>query len=511
MSQPAKHLLIDPRVVARSTNATLVMGKARKHPANPLFGEDRPWEDRFDNGYPNVVYDAQAGLYRCWYDPFMYDQAVRQTPPARRGRMTYLKAMQALRDPHHRTREMGVCYAQSRDGVHWDKPELGLIDWDGRTTNNIVVRDNSLGDGLCVHGSGVMLDPREQDPAGRYKMLTRLDRYEGTSSKLLAKWLATAVSPDGLRWSDPQPCEGVDVAADTHNFPLWAPTLGKYVAITRHKVTGADGKTPVRVVAWTASRDWRHWCKPRIVLRGLDDALQIYSMPVTYHAGLYIGLAAIFNTRTDRVHTELAVSPDTKTWQRVCPGTPLVANTRRRGGYDWGCVYSAAPIFGADAVRVYYVGNDGRHFDWRKGYFCLASFRPDGLAGMAPRRADEPASITTAPLRIHRPSRLTVSADIARGGHVQVGVVGDPKRSLRRCIPLRRSGSDVTMAWGTGDLIPAGQIQLAFRLDRATLYAFGMRALGDICSTSQCSGEAVTRQSNLPVLSLQPPLQSLRA
>ena len=32
-----------------------VIGTATKHAANPLFGQDRPWEPRLDNAYVNCV------------------------------------------------------------------------------------------------------------------------------------------------------------------------------------------------------------------------------------------------------------------------------------------------------------------------------------------------------------------------------------------------------------------------------------------------------------------------
>jgi hypothetical protein len=47
----------------------MVIGTVEKHAKNPLFVQDKPWEPRLDNGYPNVVYDPTdpQGAYRCWY------------------------------------------------------------------------------------------------------------------------------------------------------------------------------------------------------------------------------------------------------------------------------------------------------------------------------------------------------------------------------------------------------------------------------------------------------------
>merc|ERR1719291_1301954 len=49
----------------------LVIGEVRKSLHNPLFVQDKPWEPRLDNGYPNVIYDPEnkdgLGTYRCFY------------------------------------------------------------------------------------------------------------------------------------------------------------------------------------------------------------------------------------------------------------------------------------------------------------------------------------------------------------------------------------------------------------------------------------------------------------
>ena len=52
---------------------------------------------------------------------------------------------------------MGLCYACSVDGIHWEKPELGLVAFDGSKQNNILMRR--------VNGAGVFKDERETDPS----------------------------------------------------------------------------------------------------------------------------------------------------------------------------------------------------------------------------------------------------------------------------------------------------------------------------------------------------------
>ena len=81
---PGRYLLLDSRVVEKSQHVRLTVGVVKKHPANPLFGQDKPWEPRFDNLYANVLYDRQDKIYKCWYSPFIVDNASSATP--RKGR-----------------------------------------------------------------------------------------------------------------------------------------------------------------------------------------------------------------------------------------------------------------------------------------------------------------------------------------------------------------------------------------------------------------------------------------
>ncbi|HAK52279.1 MAG TPA: hypothetical protein DCM54_10320, partial [Gammaproteobacteria bacterium] len=69
-----RHLLLDERIIEDVKNAELTVGTVKKHDANPLFGEDKPWERRFDNLYANIIYDEEDQLYKCWYSPFIVSQ-----------------------------------------------------------------------------------------------------------------------------------------------------------------------------------------------------------------------------------------------------------------------------------------------------------------------------------------------------------------------------------------------------------------------------------------------------
>ncbi len=445
-----RYLLLDSRIIDRAENAVLRVGTARKHPANPLFGEEHPWEARFDNVYPNVTLDREEGVYKIWYKTFTRDAVTEDGEPVpreQRVRGTYGK--------FPRRRGDGLCYAVSKDGIAWEKPLLDLHPWNGEPSNLVAVGN---------HGAGVYKDPFEEDPARRYKMFLRARGAMGVR-----------FSPDGLRWSDFIPSPQIAAPGDTHNNAFWAPELGKYVGITR---LFSDSPRQ-RLVGRTESADFLNWTKAVEVLRGTPQA-QVYSMPVFRYAGVYLGLPAIFHDPrhggNDRTHTELAWSPDTVTWHRIDPGTPLIPNAETDGHYDWGCAYASAPVFLDGEIRLYYGASNGPHTDWRDSFLALATLRPDGFAGYQPDDKDKPAVVLTRPVPLSG-ATLTITCD-ADGGSVTVAVVDESGNVLRQGRPIRADATDRVVRWeAAANLEPyvGKAVRLRFDIEGAKLYSFGMK------------------------------------
>jgi hypothetical protein len=454
-----RFLLLDSRIVAGAENAELVLGTVQKYEGNPLFEEDKPWEKRFDNLYANVLYDEEEELYKCWYSPFIVDESAKGMTLEERKEKKY-------RPPW--TREMAICYATSKDGITWVKPELGLVEFEGSTANNILWRgsgepsknkDEVWGG---PHGNGVFKDLRERDPNRRYKAVTKFGQ------------LSVAFSADGIHWDPPIAIPEANSAGDTHNNALWAPTLGKYVVITREWGVRSSGKW-VRQVGRTSSHDFVMWEKTEVVMEGLDAYHQTYAMPIFDHGGVYLGLVAIHDQEEDRVWTELTWSPDTIEWHRVLPGTPLIRNDGQEGDYDWGCAYPAAyPVFLEDEIRLYYGASDGLHTSWRNGFLAMATLRPDGFAGYTQEDAGKPATITTSPLS-PTGGTLRISADVEQGGSVKVSVLAERNEVLAKSEPLTGSRSDADISWPDGfsfDELGSESIQLRFEFTDATIYSF---------------------------------------
>ena len=424
-------LLLDSRMVAETENARLALGTVQKHKSNPLFVEDKPWEIRFDNLYGNVMYDPEEKIYKCWYSPFIVDLSA-----------TGLTLEQ--RQKKYRPgpgREMGICYATSQDGIRWEKPELGLVEYEGSKTNNLVWRG--------PHGAGIFKDPSDPDPARRYKMIMQ--------------GLKTSCSADGIHWSKAETVNLGEIAGDTHNNAFWDSDLKKYIGMTR--TWGPKGREVTRI----ESPDFKRWTNTGVVMEALNRGAQPYAMPVFRYGGVYLGLLASFGDE-DRTRSKLAWSPDSINWHRIDPDSDLIPNSETVLDYDYGCVYACAyPVFLDHEIRLYYGGSDYKHGGWRNGNLSLATLRPDGFAGYQQNNPEKPAIITTTAVG-YAGQEIRITADVFDGGSVEVSVVDEQGRDIVSAGTVSNTVTDGRLTWNK--TMKVDTIRLRFKIERAKLYSF---------------------------------------
>lgn len=444
---PLKILLLDPRIVAQADGLELRMGTVKKHPANPLIRADKPWDLYQDTLFPNVVYDPADALYKIWYMSILVDdEQIEKMNPVSRIKAAGNKGFY-------------VSYAQSRDGLHWEKPRLGVIRY-GRQDTNVVVQD--------VMNMGVFLDTHTTDPARRFKMIYGAAKID----------VRVLFSPDGVRWTKPEPARGLEVGgayiADTHNNAFWDEQLGKYILFTRMKTDHG------RSVAVSTSGDFVHWDRPKMVLKSLSQEgakRQIYSMPVMRYANGYVGFPALYNSGSDqRTNSELAWSADGTTWHRILPGTHFIPH----GGaadFDGGIIYSQAnPLILHDgAMRIYYGGGRAeKPKDW-KGVceIGLAYLRPDGFAGYTVRNGGRKGTLTTNPLSLTG-HPVQVTADVSERGALRIEALQDDGAVIARSRWIEQGGTDMPLEWEAGsETVERAGRRVRFRaeLSNATLYA----------------------------------------
>lgn len=189
-------------------------------PQEVSFVCDKPWEGA-TCGYMKVFRDG--ALYRMYY---------------RGSDVVYTK--EGFRDPHPQV----ACYAESHDGVHWAKPELGLFEYEGSKKNNIIW----MGSGS--HNFAPFLDTNPNcPPQARYKALAG-DFKQG---------LQAFVSADGIRFTAVQQKPVIAKGNfDSLNLAFWDSVTGNYREYHRDTLRGRDIRTGT-------STDFVHWNSPEFL------------------------------------------------------------------------------------------------------------------------------------------------------------------------------------------------------------------------------------------------------
>ncbi|MFZ2281449.1 MAG: M15 family metallopeptidase [Prosthecobacter sp.] len=440
--QAQKHLLLDSRLVEAAVNARLVLGTPQKHPANPLFQADKPWENSMNNLYPNVIWDEDEQIFKLWYKCVLAD-----------------KEVIAQMDQPSTVHDVGwyLLYATSKDGAHWDKPELGLHKFAGSSANNIVARD-------CPN-VGVFKDLHDADPTRRYKMVSDVGLGKPQ----------VRFSADGIHWGETLAAHGFGAQnGDTHNNAFWDDRSGKYLWFTKLYL----GE---RLVSRFESDDFLTWKNNGLVLRSSlaeGRASQTYCMPVFRYGSIYLSFLMMYHVGSGRsVDCELAWSHDGQQWQRVAPGTPFIPRGAK-GSYDSECIYAMAgpPILKDGKLMIFYGGDDFPHTGWKRHCLpCLATLRPDGFAGYTPTEDSKPSHVLTRTLRLtSEPVRIT--ADVAAGGSLRVVAMDEQGKVLDTAEPVSMAVTDAALKWNKGAL-QAPTARFKIELDHAVLYAI---SVGDL-------------------------------
>lgn len=363
---------------------------------NPLFTEEKPWEVRIDNGYPNVLYDPVQGVYHCYYTLFIEDEDSRSTKREDRAGKDY--------DPRP-DRVPGLAYAESADGIHWEKPCLGRVLWGGSRENNLIFP--------YAHGTGVMLDLRDKDPSRRYKLVTKMDQPGANA------YMAVSFSPDGINWEEPVPWPEYNPPADSHNFPFWNEKEGCYMLVSR---IWKDG---IRITTLSRSSDFLHWSEPKETLRGRGFENQIYAMPVFPWSGLYLGLASMIHEGDrsepdfDTVDLELTWAADPERFDFAAEGQHVISRGKGsypEGEFDCGCIYASPPVTAPDGkLWLYYMGGNGRHTNFRETSLGRAGWEPDRFAAMEPKKTDQDSVLATCRLVVEGQTLMVLAKPLGAG------------------------------------------------------------------------------------------------
>jgi hypothetical protein len=180
-------------------------------------------------------------------------------------------------------RSQVTCYAESRDGVVWSKPDLGLYEVAGTRENNVVY----AGLGPASHNFCPFVDLKpDVPPSERYKALA------GTQTTGLLGF----VSPDGIHWQQMQeepllPSIPDDYRYDSQNVAFWSEHEDCYLCYFR------AWRDKVRTIARAVSDDFVHWSPGEVMDFGDSPPEHLYinqTHPYYRAPHIYVALAARF-------------------------------------------------------------------------------------------------------------------------------------------------------------------------------------------------------------------------
>ena len=333
-------LLLDSATVEDRWGVRRVLNQPIKDPRNPVLMPDMPWEDQI--GQPDVLYDEEAGRWRMWYTGI--------------DRQASAHAF-VLRDwrPEH-GRVQFLCYAESEDGVHWQRPRLAGRSYKQHRDTNIV----HVGREKCSAGRVTWNHPSTGQP-GRF-LLTYKDNLPGARGAL-----CLAYSDDGVGWREDPRNPAFIRSADTWHNMLFDPRRERWLMITRPKlfagVPGVPGgpteRNYKRRMAVMVGKTPHDFSFPRVVLwpEEVDDP--DFDNFMIYRVGTHFVCLLASMTAPPRMefNLHLAFSGDGLHWS-LLPDRPAYLPHGGPDAFDCGSISDAgALVTVGDASFVYYRGS----------------------------------------------------------------------------------------------------------------------------------------------------------
>ena len=350
-----------------------------------------------------------------------------------------------------------ACYAESRDGLKFEKPKLGIVEFNGSRDNNIVWS------GQGTHNFTVFKDANPAcAPEARYKALGR-----GQPNGLYA-----FQSADGLHWSLMREKAVItDGAFDSQNLAFWHPERKCYFDFHR------KGRNGVRDIMTATSTDFLNWTQPEFLDYGNAPTEHLYTnaiQPYFRAPHLFIGFPTRFQPQHEQVEPVFMTSRDGKRFHRWSEALiPITAPQDRDGNRSnymtWGLLSSPTNPreLSIYATEAYYAGPGSR--------VRRFVFRTDGFVAI---HAAKEGELLTKPLTFSGRS-LELNVRTGLKGRVRVELQTPDGQaiagySLDECKPFSGDSIAQTVAWKGGDSLDklAGKpLRIRFVLEDADLFA----------------------------------------
>lgn len=409
---------------------------------NPILQPETPWENGSIGAYASFIY--HNGIYQCWYQPTGTSE-----------------------DWH-----TSLAYAESKDGIHWERPDLGLVEYKGSTHNNLLYY------GDRDHGWAVLLD--EDAPAEeRYKMICTSRREAGG----MGHFTIGSTSADGIHWNNIEEpfFRGGDTQGslikigDTYYLYTKTKTASKYI----HR----------RTVCVSTSKDFRTWTPPQMILSNdpMDapdtDYYTSCVTPWPECEDAYLMLCAEYHRTSDKLDIRMRTSRDGLYFYPISrePFLPL----SEYPPFDK-CFYMDSGVLNLSEGEwtMYFFSGKYHHNDpypereYPNSALYRATLREDGFVSVY---AESKGRLVTMPLE-RTGDTLQVNAKCLPRGYVKAEIVDVEKDepvegfTLAECDGISGDKIWQTMTWkehaDLSALDPNKEYRIRFELYKTDLYAY---------------------------------------
>jgi hypothetical protein len=435
-------------------------------PREIVLTHDRPWEGS-TSGYHTFLRDGDR--VRVYYRGSQHKH-------------------EGGREPHPEV----TCTAESPDGLHWRKPDLGLFPFEGSTLNNIVLT------GFGAHCLAPFIDDNPAcKPGQRYKAVGASPGSAWKRMQASAKAahlepvgqgdaLYGFTSSDGVRWTRQEPGFITDGAFDSQNIVFWDGLRGEYRAYYRDFCNGIRGiktATSPDFVTWTPGA-WLEY-------PGLPDE-QLYTNQVLPYARaphLFVGFPSRYVPDRGQIVEGLFMSSrDGTTFHRYGDAflRPGLNRDRwcNRCNYLWqGLIETASDLPGAPNELSLY--STEHYYEGSANHVRRFTLRLDGFVSIrAPMAGGE---LLTPPL-VFAGERLVLNVSTAAAGGVRVEFqdeAGRPVEGLGAddCDTVWGDTVEHVVSWrGKADVghLAGEPVRLRFVMNDADLYALQFRSAASL-------------------------------
>lgn len=433
----------DDRTIPFKNNLFLTMVKAEKYPSNPIVPRGRK---------------GSADAHRAQF----YGTVIRVND---KYRMWYAADSAPSSDGVHSS-SFRPAYAESTDGIHWTKPDLGLVDFNGNRNNNLLEftpeNNFALTEPLYV---AVLYEPSDPDPSRRYKMALYGRFY--LASDLDHKHQRSTIYPyfsaDGLHWELALPEQKGETLTEKEE-PLGVRNIfeigGLYKFDGLYYVAGQelwddismpDGEESGRIMVTRWSSDFIHWSHDAAVsymrygYRSIKESTNEAHEPAAVwpRNNVLVGTFGLWqgskNVTDRRMPLGFLISNDGIHFREPQPDFALI-EPGPKGAWDQnGLIHGQGFENVGDQTYLYYGSWDLSADDDPPGAIGLATLRRDGFGYLSVLR-DGDASFTTTPL--HLPAGIPV---------VKINADGLSPNSKLRVELLDKEGRAIPGYSGTAD------------------------------------------------------------